>query len=345
MKAKGSIAIVTQVFNEDRFLPIWLNHYGKLVGYQNLIVIDDGSTDGSVSDARIEHLIKRRRVPKNEIDRATAIGFLHEELLKYYDWVVYTDCDELIVVDPEANCGLVDCLRKMNSDWVNLIGFNVLHDTENEADLDLSRSLFTQRQFVKLDIRYCKPLISRIPIQWSSGFHKSDKRPMFQKHLFLFHLRSIDYKYSCRRFQVLNGIPYSEEALQRNESIHLRRSEAEYLRSCYDILNEGIPVHRNCDLFEVFRNYLNDRQQPIPVVRIPDRFRHSVEMSAFSTDTRNDLGTPVSNIEGGALQAIYNQCIERMIFSRPRVADIICPCGSGQIFGQCHGDHSSQSHR
>ena len=63
------IAVVTMVFNEREFLPIWLRHYGPQVGYENLFVIDDGSTDGSTNNECIINLIKKPHGVFDEEDR------------------------------------------------------------------------------------------------------------------------------------------------------------------------------------------------------------------------------------------------------------------------------------
>lgn len=143
------ISVITTVFNERVFLPIWLNHYGPKLGYENLFVIDDGSDDGSTLDNRIINLIKKNRTPQDENDRAKLLSCFHAELLNYYDLVIYTDVDEIIVVDPILGLSLNKYLSVDNYEYKNVIGLNVLHRIEKEAQIDFDKPLFEQRKFVR----------------------------------------------------------------------------------------------------------------------------------------------------------------------------------------------------
>ena len=86
-----NVAAITMVFNEACFLPVWLKHYGSQLGYGNLFVIDDGSTDGSTANLAIANLITKKRCLFDEDARAQLISRFHEELLHLYDVVLYAD--------------------------------------------------------------------------------------------------------------------------------------------------------------------------------------------------------------------------------------------------------------
>ena len=120
------IAAATMVFNERIFLPIWLDHYGAQLGYENLFIIDDGSTDGSTSDKRIVNLVKKNRNLLDENDRVNLVSSFHEKLLDYYDIVIYTDSDEIIVVDPIVQMSLRDYLVMSDFTYKTVTGLNVL---------------------------------------------------------------------------------------------------------------------------------------------------------------------------------------------------------------------------
>lgn len=273
------IAVITQVFNEDFFLPIWLNHYGRLFGYANLFVIDDGSDDGSLNDWRIRNIIKKKRAPLDESERAQFVSKVHSELLKKYDIVIYTDCDELIVLDPQAGGDLRDFLGQLRVNCISFIGFNVLHDYGKEPDIDLKKPLFSQRHFLKFEWGYCKPLASRVPILWSPGFHKCNLATSTSRFLFLFHLRSIDYRNSVRRQKSLNSVSFSANAIKKNHSMHFRWDAETYLKHLYNEPNEGIPLASSLELADVFIQEMKVRNSSPPVVRVPGRFENTIELS------------------------------------------------------------------
>src|SRR5262245_11380328 len=95
-----AIAAITMAYNEAAFLPIWVNHYGSALGESNLFVIDDGSTDGSASANGGYNYLRKGRAAFDEDDRALLVSEFHKQLLSAYDTVIFTDVDELIVVDP-----------------------------------------------------------------------------------------------------------------------------------------------------------------------------------------------------------------------------------------------------
>src|SRR5262245_57139984 len=44
------VAVLTTVRDEAQMLPRWLDYYGRQVGSENLLVLDDNSVDGSTKD-------------------------------------------------------------------------------------------------------------------------------------------------------------------------------------------------------------------------------------------------------------------------------------------------------
>jgi hypothetical protein len=82
------VAVVTMCKNESEFLPIWLNYYGGLFGFENLYIIDDDSSDGSTQDSRIVNVVRRRKTPFDDGMRAIFISLIQHELLKNYELVI-----------------------------------------------------------------------------------------------------------------------------------------------------------------------------------------------------------------------------------------------------------------
>jgi len=224
------IAAITMVFNEPVFLPIWLNHYGMEFNHNNLFVVDHGSTDGSIDAARIANLIRQPRGALDEDKRSALISTLHERLLSYYDVVIYTDVDELLVLDPATEQHLADYLSRMPWDQVSPIGMNVLHRVGLERPLDLNQPLFHQRRFVQCDPKYFKPIVARVPMRWNAGFHRSQLEPRCDANLFLFHLRAMDIGIASSRVENLNRIAFSRNALRKQHSVQFRLDQAGYLK-------------------------------------------------------------------------------------------------------------------
>lgn len=215
------IAAITMAFNEPEFLPLWVEHYGRLVGFHNLYVISFADRQQRADRSRRYQLIDLPDIGFDEARRAQTMSALQAMLLLTYDWVVMSDVDELIVPDPDRYSGLKDFLRKnRRQPYFNTVGFNVVQDRDREARLDLARPLFHQRDWVRFDAGYCKPLLARVPLNWGPGFHACDKPRRQTDDLYLFHLRAADETIARTRVARLNAIKMSKRDRDAGHSIH-----------------------------------------------------------------------------------------------------------------------------
>lgn len=293
------IAAVTMVFNEQVFLPIWLTHYGQAVGYQNLFVIDDGSDDGSTSDSRILNIIRRPRGELDEAYRARLISRFHEKLLKHYDVVIFTDADELIVVDPDVDQSIASYLESRDFGFLNPIGLNVVHRVEREPPINLGKPLLAQRRYMKFSPWYSKPAIARIPMDWLPGFHRCRSPQRFDRNLLLFHLRSMDVGVARERLRTLNSIVRSLDSRSRGYSRHFAMSEAEYFRQYIpndaDFRQAG---EAEMDLYALGIEPSPERS----LVRVPGRFRKCIVLS--------EPGAPESPASPGMNEALLRSLFD-----------------------------------
>lgn len=236
---QGTIAIVTMVYNESTNLPIWLRHYRRTAPSANLFVIDHGSDDGSTTGVSG---VTRIPLPRNEFDerdRTFLINSLQQGFLRYYDIVIYTDCDELLVPDPTKSTALDAYLRNQPYPYASPIGINVLHIADIEPAIDFTRPLLLQRQYGQFQSSLCKPLVTRIALTWEPGFHSCNQRPHIDKELYLFHIKQIDRDEALRRHHVVQRLPWSGAAIEANHGAHHRYDDARFLREFFfDPANE-----------------------------------------------------------------------------------------------------------
>jgi hypothetical protein len=294
------IAALTMCYNEAFFLPIWLEHYGCAFGFEHLYIVDDSSTDGCMSDVRAKNILRKKRSPLDEIDRALLISSLHRELLRYYDVVLYSDADEIIVIDPRLEISLRDYLCREAFDYKNVIGFNVLHDYKHENSIYLDEDLFAQRAYVKFDHAYCKQLISKVPIRWNAGFHNSNRKPQYDTNLLLFHLRGIDLEYSRSRIKILNKIDYSYSSLKHNHAWQWRASEDDYLNFVFDTSDS--------EFADALQHDLADAMNTSTVIRIPSRFRNSVKLSKLKCSDATNAVKYTGNI---LTEEKFSKCLKK----------------------------------
>ena len=232
-------AAVTFVYNERFNLPIWMRYFGDQFGKENLFVVDLGTNDGSTDDLGDVNKIALPRDEFDEYAKTNFINFLQQGLLNYYDIVIYTDADELVVPDPELYPDLRTYLEQSTFDYASCVGLNIVHMLNLEEPLDVRRPILQQRRFAKFLSATCKPCVSRVPMNWSPGFHYSDKPPKIDPALFLFHTKWMDYNLAMQRQKVSREAAYSKRTVEQGMRAHSRYDYDRFVREgFFDPINE-----------------------------------------------------------------------------------------------------------
>lgn len=232
------IAALTFVFNESVNLPIWINYYGQNFGKKNLFVVDRESDDGSTADLGDVNKIVVPRDAFDDTKKAEFMSSMQNALLNYYDVVVCGDCDELVVPDLSRYANLSDYVNKMDFDYVTCIGLNVRHVIHQEPPLDLALPILAQRRYATFFSPTCKTLLSRVPIRWQAGLHCLDRRPRFDRQLYMLHTKAMDYSIAAARYKINHATVWSAEAVAQGHGAHHRY---EYERSVREMFVD--PLH------------------------------------------------------------------------------------------------------
>ena len=219
------VAAVTMVYNESEYLPIWLNHYGKQVGIENCYVVDHGSDDGSTDFIGPASVVRIPRSPYEPHKQSSFNSGFCSSLLEWYDWVIYSDVDELLLADPKYYSNLNDYCSHPLPPIVTAIGLNIAHRIGIESDLDFGEPITRQRSYVFCASSMCKPLLISRPIRWSPGSHSSDA-PMIFDRLYLFHLRWFDLKSGLRRLQKTRKMAWA----RTDAGVHQRVADDDMIR-------------------------------------------------------------------------------------------------------------------
>ena len=217
------------------------------------------------------------------------MSFFHNELLKHYDAAIYTDVDELLVVDPMLRLGLRDYIGRTRLNHFNALGLNVIQDPEGEADYSAEVPLFEQRKFVQFERGYCKQLIHKKPVFWGVGFHVSTAPVAMAAALYLFHLRTLDIATSIQRINGRNKLAWSQRSLSKNLGWHNRLAERDYLDKYYVFDEARFAAAEPASRFNAMMVAIAGRVQndptafdarfadlEQPILTLPDRFKSSV---------------------------------------------------------------------
>jgi hypothetical protein len=282
-----NLAIVTMVYNESVNLPIWIRYYRRAAPNATLFVIDHSSDDGST-----DHVpeVNKLPLPRSEFDewsRTRLINYLQRALLQYYDLVIYTDCDELIVPDPAKSPSLEAHLATQSYEYASPVGLNIIHLVDVETPIDLTRPLLSQRRYGQFQASMCKPVITRIPLNWEPGFHECDKPVRIDKDLYLFHTKAVDRDCALNRLHLTQKVPWSQKAIEANHGTHHRYDDERFVKEFFlDRVNQfrkqgAQPFQFDAEIARLQQEsslssgVFRIRQFTGPVVEIPERFREA----------------------------------------------------------------------
>jgi Glycosyl transferase family 2 len=219
-------ALITIVHNEPVFLPLWLGYYGRFFAARDIYVLDHETSDGSTDrDGFVRVPVSHPTVDHSWMV-ATIAGLQHE-LLARYDITVVVDVDEFIAPLPSGG-SLGDYLDRFGEEWVNCLGYEILHMRDREPALDPRRPVLEQRGYWFWNDGYDKAAIATVPMQWRPGFHgRADFQFAPDPDLRLVHLHRVDYDICRARHQTRSRRPWAPIDAREGWAAHNQISEAE----------------------------------------------------------------------------------------------------------------------
>ena len=201
------VAAITVASHQPALLPVWVRHYARQVGTDGCYVVEHGAP----AAADLPPGVNRLRLPHADHDerrRARFVSDLTTALLGYYDWVLHSEVDELVLADPRHFPTIPAYCAAALAPTMSAIGLDVQHVTATEPPLDPGRPVGGQRGWVRFTSAMCKPVLTRKPLRWTPGFHGSDQALAFGP-LYLFHLHWADRELGLRRLAQTRSLPWA----------------------------------------------------------------------------------------------------------------------------------------
>lgn len=188
------VAALTVARDEAAMMPRWVGYYGDQLGVENLVVVDDRSTDGSTDDLPCR-VIRHDGFPEGRFEKArmNLVSRLARELLEDHDAVIFTDTDEFLLADPDRYDGLRDYLARRPDVTVAAgMGLNVVHHLDHEGPLAADQPVLGQRRFAKFAGKICKPSMKRVEAPWAKASHGIRAPYLPDRELLMVHLKFAD---------------------------------------------------------------------------------------------------------------------------------------------------------
>lgn len=209
--AKELVCALTHVRHEDFFLEKWIDHYSQIAGRENLHVVIDGDDWEPAVDLTGIHTevlldAPRRRI-RNDRFIAREMSGRANRLRKKYHYVIRGDCDEYVVIDPQAGLDWPEALEELGEPgYVFALGVDVVQAATETDALDRAAPILGQRRHGYIADIYTKPFVISRWANWAGGAHRLLNRPVrMSDHFVLFHMALADQDIAEERLAARGG--------------------------------------------------------------------------------------------------------------------------------------------
>jgi len=296
-KTRKPLGVIGMVHQDYAIFKRWYDYYSAQFGPENLFVFSHGNDPEHREIAQGANIINAPRDPtmyKFDPRRWRMMGDFASGMLNFYNWMLVTDIDEFVVVDPNVADGLVPYLEtKFGQDagappCISPFGLNMVHVPEEEPmALDPGRTVLSQRRFFYPSRVYSKPTLVREPVMFGPGGHRNNLgRRVLSDDLYLVHLKIHDVTEIKERLSRQVGL--LDQAGQSNAEMAGRHGwrttlkDYENIRSKFKLGPEDIRLPEiRAAMVEKQKERYTDRYiwgefQNDTLYRIPERFARLV---------------------------------------------------------------------
>lgn len=264
LKLKKMCCVFTIAKNESFFLPIWHKYYSNYFEDRDIFILDHESTDGSTNSYINVKVIKNEFTQDNKWLIEVTKDF-QKQLLSKYEYVLFTNVDEIISPDPEKYEGIFDFLKKNKKQEIfRCNGSEVLQFPE-EDEIDHKKKILKQRNFwYENNEVYSKTLLSKCPLKWTGGWHcLKNLNPKIEKDLKLIHLHRLDFKECQKRHEkVKKEKVFIQDLQQKKWGWHHFVSSKDFPKWFY-----SVAVARILDASNSLKNFEIEKQKELKIIQ------------------------------------------------------------------------------
>lgn len=263
---KAPWGAITMAYQDHFFLDRWVRYYGAQFGRQHLYILSHGADPEHARIGEGCNIIALPRDPTMfRLDRRrwSFISQFANGMLRYYNWLIVGDVDEIVIVDPDAAPDLITYLQRFSGRAAPKsmcpLGIELIHNPEVEPDpITDDASILSRRRNFRVNANYSKPCLMRRDVAFTIGGHANNHLPrVLDPHLYLIHLRFFDYDITCARLGLrreMRDIMTGER--NAKDGGHAWGKDLENFKA----LASGVPVREDADLGDFRARMVAERQ-------------------------------------------------------------------------------------
>ncbi|MCU9839335.1 glycosyltransferase family 2 protein [Ruegeria sp. WL0004] len=151
------ICAITMVYRDYWALDQWYTHFSRHLGAGNLIVVAHGADPeiARVCPGASVITIPREDLSNFDNRRGDMLNAFQNGLNQIYDWVIRTDADELICLDPARYRDFADFFTQQDTNALFALGLN-LGETASDATLAEGQPVLSARRSALFTGNYSK---------------------------------------------------------------------------------------------------------------------------------------------------------------------------------------------
>lgn len=202
---------LTMAYKDYYFLQRWVDYYGRQFGREHLYVLSHGGDpehDRICEGANVIRLPRDPTMWRLDRRRWAFLSKFSAGMLRYYNWFIVGDVDEVVIVDPAVAPDLVTYLGrytnpKTTPKSLSPFAIELVHNPEVEPEpLSDDAPILSRRRVFRANANYAKPCVLRAETSFTIGGHANTHQPrVLDPHLYLIHLRFFDYDMVTERLK------------------------------------------------------------------------------------------------------------------------------------------------
>ena len=212
----GRCAVFTLGRDEVFHLPQWIAYYSQHFDAHDMYVLDHESSEPAVHEALGEFtgnvISVKNDVVFNHGWLLSTVHGMQRELLERYDYVLYTDTDEIVI---PSSGNLREFIERADQPAYRCIGYELVGDQMHRSGM------------------YDKTLLSSHPLTWDYGYHTAQPGIDPSGELLLYHLHRMDFDHAWEKNLRWARQMWDAEAVARGYSIQNQITDVELFKEWF----------------------------------------------------------------------------------------------------------------